>query len=47
MLKGEDWESLVPEAVARYIKEIDGIERIRETHKYSTPYGTRENHEDE
>jgi len=29
-------------AVARYIKEIDGVERIRETHKYSTPYGTRE-----
>jgi hypothetical protein len=32
--------------VAQYIKEIDGVERIRETHKYSTPYGTRENHED-
>ena len=32
--------------VAEYIKEIDGVERIRETHKYSTPYGTRENHED-
>src|SRR5207245_2773190 len=27
-------------------EEIDGVERIRETHKYSTPYGTRENHED-
>src|SRR5207249_10570347 len=46
MLKGEDWESLVPAVVAEYVKEIDGIERIRETHKYSTPYGTRENHED-
>src|SRR2546422_10183183 len=46
MLKGEDWEALVPAAVAADIKEIDGIERIRETHKYSTPYGTRENHED-
>ncbi len=46
MLKGGDWESLVPSVVAEYIKEIDGIERIRETHKYSTPYGTRENHED-
>ena len=38
--------SLVPAVVAAYIKEIDGTERIRETHKYSTPYGTRENHED-
>ena len=46
ILKGEDWESLVPAVVAAYIKEIDGTERIRETHKYSTPYGTRENHED-
>ena len=46
MLKGEDWESLVPQVVAQYIKEIDGVERIRETHKYTTPYGTRENHED-
>jgi len=46
MLKGGDWESLVPSVVAEYIKEIDGVERIRETHKYSTPYGTRENHED-
>ena len=43
MLKGGDWDSLVPRAVAGYIREIDGIERIRETHKYSTPYGTREN----
>src|SRR5436305_4730385 len=42
ILKGEDWESLVPAVVAAYVKEIDGIERIRETHKYSTPYGTRE-----
>src|SRR3989441_3652932 len=46
MLKGGDWESLVPSVVAEYIKEIDGVERIRETHKYSTPYGTRENHDD-
>jgi nicotinamide-nucleotide adenylyltransferase len=46
MLKGGDWESLVPAVVAEYIKEIDGIERIRETHKYSTPYGTREEPED-
>src|SRR5436189_227334 len=47
---GERYEmikrALVPAVVAAYIKEIDGTERIRETHKYSTPYGTRENHED-
>src|SRR3989440_4122365 len=46
MLKGEDWEPLVPAVVAEDRKEIYGIERIRETHKYSTPYGTRENHEE-
>lgn len=45
ILKGGDWESLVPTVVASYVKEIDGVERIRETHKYSTPYGTRENHD--
>jgi len=47
MLKGGDWESLVPPVVAAYIKEIDGVQRIRETYKYSTPYGTRENSETE
>ncbi len=47
ILKGGDWESLVPPVVAAYIKEIDGIERIRETHKYSTPYGTRENNQED
>jgi len=46
MLKGGDWQSLVPSVVADYIKEIDGIERIRETYKYSTPYGTRESNHD-
>lgn len=46
MLKGKDWESLVPPVVAEYVKEIDGLERIRETYKYTTPYGTRENHGD-
>lgn len=46
MLSGGDWESLVPDDVAEYVKKIDGLERIRETHKYSTPYGTRENHDD-
>ncbi len=29
MLEGEDWESLVPRAVARIIKEINGVERLR------------------
>ncbi len=47
MQKGGDWESLVPPSVAAYIKEIDGIARIRETYKYSTPYGTREGNHDE
>ncbi len=47
MQKGGDWQSLVPPVVAAYIEEIDGIERIRETYKYSTPYGTRENNHDE
>ncbi|TLZ45279.1 MAG: nicotinamide-nucleotide adenylyltransferase [Methanobacteriota archaeon] len=46
MLSGGDWESLVPESVAEYVKKMDGLERIRETHRYSTPYGTRENHDD-
>uniref|UniRef100_A0A7J2TH77 Nicotinamide-nucleotide adenylyltransferase n=1 Tax=Archaeoglobus fulgidus TaxID=2234 RepID=A0A7J2TH77_ARCFL len=30
MLEGEDWEKYVPKAVAEVIKEIGGIERIRE-----------------
>lgn len=30
MLSGEDWESLVPRAVREVIKEIDGIERIKD-----------------
>ena len=47
MQKGGDWPSLVPPAVAAFVGEIDGIERIRETYKYSTPYGTRENNHDE
>ena len=47
MQKGGDWESLVPPSVSAYIREIDGIERIRETYRYSTPYGTRENNHDE
>ncbi len=30
MVAREDWESLVPKAVALFIKEIGGVERIRE-----------------
>ncbi len=30
MLEGEDWEKYVPKAVVEVIKEIKGIERIRE-----------------
>ncbi len=47
MQKGGDWKSLVTPSVAAFIDEIDGIERIRETYKYSTPYGTRETNYEE
>jgi len=30
MLNGEDWENLVPEVVAKVIREADGVRRIRE-----------------
>ncbi|HIP25940.1 MAG TPA: nicotinate-nucleotide adenylyltransferase, partial [Archaeoglobus profundus] len=30
MLRGENWEELVPKSVAEVIKEIGGIERLRE-----------------
>ncbi len=46
MFNGGDWETLVPPPVAAYIKEIDGVQRIRETYRYSTPYGTRESSEE-
>ncbi|HON81157.1 MAG TPA: nicotinamide-nucleotide adenylyltransferase [Methanoregulaceae archaeon] len=29
ILKGEEWEQLVPPAVVRVIREIDGVERLR------------------
>ena len=29
MLKGEDWEQLVPRAVVSVIREIDGVARLR------------------
>ncbi len=40
--EGGDWMSLLPKEVAAFILEIDGPQRIRETFRYSTPYGTRE-----
>jgi nicotinamide-nucleotide adenylyltransferase len=30
MLEGEDWEKYLPKAVVEVIREIRGIERIRE-----------------
>jgi nicotinamide-nucleotide adenylyltransferase len=33
MLKGEDWKSLVPDSVIEVIKEIDGIQRIKDLSK--------------
>ncbi|MEM3011488.1 MAG: nicotinamide-nucleotide adenylyltransferase [Candidatus Bathyarchaeia archaeon] len=33
MLKGKNWEELVPESVANYIKEIKGIERLQDLAK--------------
>jgi nicotinamide-nucleotide adenylyltransferase len=30
MINGEGWEELVPRAVARYIRSIDGVERLRD-----------------
>ncbi|MFB3888710.1 MAG: nicotinamide-nucleotide adenylyltransferase [Candidatus Bathyarchaeia archaeon] len=33
MLKGESWRTLVPESVAEFIVEIDGVNRLRELTK--------------
>jgi len=33
MLNGENWEELVPKSVARFIKEIDGVARLRDLTK--------------
>jgi nicotinamide-nucleotide adenylyltransferase len=30
MLKGEPWKNLVPSAVVQVLKEIDGVERLRQ-----------------
>src|SRR3989304_6020544 len=40
--EGGEWAPLVPEEVGEYILEIDGPQRIRETFRYSPPYGARE-----
>jgi len=33
MLKGKDWEVLVPKSVAAFIKEIDGVQRLQDLNK--------------
>lgn len=33
MLANKDWESLVPESVVAFIKEIDGVQRLRDLNK--------------
>lgn len=33
MIEDEDWEGLVPKAVAEYIKEIDGVQRVKDLTK--------------
>lgn len=33
LLKGESWEELVPKSVAEFIKEIDGVNRLRDLTK--------------
>jgi len=42
IFEGGEWAPFVPKEVGAYILEIDGPQRIRETFRYSTPYGTRE-----
>ena len=33
MLNGESWEELVPECVAKLVKEIDGVNRLRDLNR--------------
>lgn len=33
MLRGKNWETLVPKSVAAFIKEIDGLQRLRDLNK--------------
>ncbi|MCD6431234.1 nicotinamide-nucleotide adenylyltransferase [Candidatus Bathyarchaeota archaeon] len=37
LLKGENWEKLVPKSVADFIKEIDGINRLKDLVKADKP----------
>ncbi|NWG10065.1 MAG: nicotinamide-nucleotide adenylyltransferase [Nitrososphaerales archaeon] len=37
MLSGENWEELVPESVAQFIKQIDGVGRIIDLSKNDNP----------
>jgi len=37
LLKGESWEKLVPKSVADFIKEIDGINRLKDLVKTDKP----------
>jgi nicotinamide-nucleotide adenylyltransferase len=33
MLANKNWESLVPESVAKFVNEIDGVQRLRDLNK--------------
>jgi nicotinamide-nucleotide adenylyltransferase len=33
MMKGESWEGLVPKSVSAFVKEIDGVNRLRDLNK--------------
>jgi len=33
MLKGENWEELVPKSAAEFIRQIDGVNRLRDLNK--------------
>jgi len=37
MISNEDWESLIPKSVSKYVREIDGIERIIELVRTDNP----------
>jgi len=37
MMSGKNWEELVPKTVAAFIKEIDGVQRLRDLNKKDKP----------
>lgn len=37
LLAGENWEELVPRSVAKYLQQIDGVERMREISQSDKP----------